>query len=148
MHVFARWVGAPIVASAILALAPAARAADTPITPEARMHFAAGVALLQDPKAPRYEEAYREFKAAYEAAFAAGALRFSGALAHLAEPARFAACLGTLGGAEWVVYSKRPFAGPEQVLAYLGRYTHRVAISNNRRDNTAQGSPRWQQRRP
>jgi len=44
-----------------------AHAADVPISEEARMHFAAGVALLQDPKAPRYEEAYREFKAAYAA---------------------------------------------------------------------------------
>ena len=35
-------------------------------------------------------------------------------------------------GIEWVVYAKRPFAGPEQVLDYVGRYTHRVAISNNR----------------
>jgi hypothetical protein len=49
-------------------LAPRARAADVPITEAARMHFAAGVALLQDPKAPRYEDAYREFKAAYAAA--------------------------------------------------------------------------------
>ena len=50
----------------MLAVAPA-RAADVPISEEARTHFAAGVALLQDPKAPRYEEAYREFKAAYAA---------------------------------------------------------------------------------
>jgi hypothetical protein len=53
---------------AVLAAAePSARAADTVITEEARTHFAAGVALLQDPKAPRYEEAYREFRAAYAA---------------------------------------------------------------------------------
>ncbi|HEY8086532.1 MAG TPA: hypothetical protein VIF09_01765 [Polyangiaceae bacterium] len=50
-----------------LAIAGEARAADVPITEEARTHFAAGVALLQDPKAPRYEDAYREFKAAYAA---------------------------------------------------------------------------------
>jgi hypothetical protein len=67
MHVFARWVGAPALAWAVFALAPVAIASETPISPEARMHFAAGVALLQDPKAPRYEEAYREFKAAYAA---------------------------------------------------------------------------------
>src|SRR3982751_4399959 len=73
------------------------------------------------------------------AAFAAGELRFSGALTDLAEPARFAACLGALRGAEWVVYSKRPFAGPEQVLAYLGRYTHRVAIANSRLTRLAGG---------
>jgi hypothetical protein len=41
--------------------------------------------------------------------------------------------------AEWVVYAKRPFAGPEQVLDYVGRYTHRVAISNNRLLDIAQG---------
>jgi hypothetical protein len=65
-------------------------------------------------------------------AFAGGELRFSGGLAALAEPAAFAERLGTLRGIEWVVYAKRPFAGPEQVLAYLGRYTHRVAIANSR----------------
>jgi hypothetical protein len=72
-------------------------------------------------------------------AFAAGELRFSGALADLAEPARFAGCLGVLRGTEWVVYSKRPFAGPEQVLGYLGRYTHRVAIANSRLTRLADG---------
>jgi putative transposase len=66
------------------------------------------------------------------AAFAAGELRFSGALASLADADAFAEHLKMLRGAEWVVYTKRPFAGPEQVLAYLGRYTHRVAISNSR----------------
>jgi hypothetical protein len=59
--------GAALAAAAVLYV-PCAFAADTPITEEARSHFAAGVALLQDPKAPRYEEAYREFKAAYAAA--------------------------------------------------------------------------------
>jgi hypothetical protein len=49
------------------AVSPGAQAADVPISEEARTHFAAGVALLQDPKAPRYEEAYREFRAAYAA---------------------------------------------------------------------------------
>jgi hypothetical protein len=66
------------------------------------------------------------------AASAAGELRFSGELAPLAEPAAFAGRLHALRGVEWVVYAKRPFAGPEQVLAYLGRYTHRVAIANSR----------------
>src|SRR5579871_4921957 len=55
------------VCSAVAGLAQAAHADDVAISPEARNHFAAGVALLQDPKAPRYEEAYREFKAAYAA---------------------------------------------------------------------------------
>jgi hypothetical protein len=66
------------------------------------------------------------------AAFAAGELRFSGALAALAGCETFAERLDGLRGIEWVVYAKRPFAGPEQVLAYLGRYTHRVAIANSR----------------
>ncbi|GAC1661316.1 MAG: IS91 family transposase [Steroidobacteraceae bacterium] len=72
------------------------------------------------------------FLARLRAAFVAGELHFSGSLGPLAEPARFAECLGELGGKEWVVFAKRPFAGPEQVLAYLGRYTHRVAIANSR----------------
>ncbi len=50
----------------------------------------------------------------------------------LAEPAAFAAYLAPLRKAEWVVYAKRPFGGPEAVLAYLSRYTHRVAIANSR----------------
>jgi hypothetical protein len=56
------------VVAALLACAPAARGQDVSINEEARTHFTAGVALLRDPKAPRYEEAYREFKAAYAAA--------------------------------------------------------------------------------
>src|SRR4029077_6831075 len=47
--------------------------------------------------------------------------------------------LAPLREAEWVVYAKRPFAGPEQVLDYVGRYTHRVAISNNRLLDIAEG---------
>ncbi len=54
------------------------------------------------------------------------------ALAPLADPAAFASYLRPLRRAEWVVYAKPPFAGPARVLAYLGRYTHRVAISNDR----------------
>src|SRR3954449_10567334 len=77
------------------------------------------------------------------AAFAAGELRFSGGLADLAEPTRFAGCLGALRGTEWVVYSKRPFAGPGQVLAYLGRYTHRVAIANSRLTRLPHGPVRF-----
>ena len=66
------------------------------------------------------------------AAFAVGELHFFGALTTLAEPTAFAERLRGLRDIEWVVYAKRPFAGPEQVLAYLGRYTHRVAIANSR----------------
>jgi Putative transposase/Transposase zinc-binding domain len=79
------------------------------------------------------------FLAQLQAAFAAGELRFSGALAALIEPSAFADHLGALRGTEWVVYAKRPFAGPEQVLAYLGRYTHRVAIANSRLTQLADG---------
>lgn len=67
-----------------------------------------------------------------EKAFAAGELRFVNAQRHLQEPAAFRRYLAPLHAADWVVYSKRPFAGPAQVLEYVGRYTHRVAISNNR----------------
>jgi hypothetical protein len=65
-------------------------------------------------------------------AFEAGDLGFFGDLANLAEPKAFARRLRELQRVEWVVYAKSPFGGPGQVLAYLGRYTHRVAISNAR----------------
>jgi Putative transposase/Transposase zinc-binding domain len=66
------------------------------------------------------------------AAHRAGKLRFFGEHAHLAEGKAFAAFLAPLRKTRWFVYSKRPFAGPRAVLAYLSRYTHRVAISNRR----------------
>ncbi len=66
------------------------------------------------------------------AAHDAGRLRFFGKLRHLADSQAFDAYLSPLRMIEWVVYAKRPFAGPEAVLAYLSRYTHRVAISNSR----------------
>jgi hypothetical protein len=66
------------------------------------------------------------------AAHAEGRLAFFGEIAALADRAAFAARLAPLRRAEWVVYAKRPFAGPESVLAYLARYTHRVAISDSR----------------
>jgi hypothetical protein len=66
------------------------------------------------------------------AAHAAGELEFFGARAHLADAAAFARYLLPSRAVEWVVYAKRPFGGPEAVLAYLSRYTHRVAISNSR----------------
>ncbi len=62
----------------------------------------------------------------------AGRLRFFGEFAALSDARAFAAWLAPLRKCEWVVYAKRPFAGPEAVLAYLSRYTHRVAISNSR----------------
>jgi hypothetical protein len=61
-----------------------------------------------------------------------GRLTFFGDLAPLADPSAFAAALALLRRSEWVVFAKRPFAGPQAVLAYLSRYTHRVAISNSR----------------
>jgi hypothetical protein len=65
-------------------------------------------------------------------AHATGHLEFFGAYQHLADTAGFKAYLAPLWKTDWFVYAKRPFAGPEQVLAYLSRYTHRVAISNSR----------------
>ena len=65
-------------------------------------------------------------------AHADGRLVFFGALAGLADRAAFTARLAPRRRMEWIVYAKRPFAGPESVLAYLARYTHRVAISNSR----------------
>jgi Putative transposase/Transposase zinc-binding domain len=66
------------------------------------------------------------------AAYDAGRLRFFGDHAHLSQRDAFTAYLTPVRKAEWVVYSKRPFGGPEAVLAYLSRYTHRVAIANSR----------------
>ena len=66
------------------------------------------------------------------AAHQAERLMFFGDHAALAEPRAFAAFLAPLRKAEWVVYAKKPFGGPQAVLAYLSRYTHRVAISNRR----------------
>ena len=66
------------------------------------------------------------------AAFAAGKLSFFGDLAALADRARFDELIAAMRRVDWVVYCKKPFGGPERVLAYLGRYTHRVAIANSR----------------
>ena len=73
-----------------------------------------------------------KFVDALEQAFQNGQLRFEGDLKLLAQPKIFAAWLRPLFRQDWVVYLKRPFGGPEYVLHYLGRYTHRVAISNHR----------------
>lgn len=74
----------------------------------------------------------RLFLERLQRAFEAGELQFFSSLVHLAEPREFARYLSGPRHAEWVVYAKEPFCGPQQVLDYLGRYTHRVAISNNR----------------
>jgi hypothetical protein len=68
-----------------------------------------------------------------EEAYTAGKLQFYGDLEPLSEPTNFSRyLLAPLGEKKWVVHAKPPFGGPERVLDYLGRYTHRVAISNNR----------------
>src|SRR5262249_26212932 len=74
----------------------------------------------------------RLFLAGLERLRAPGKLQFFNNLSRLQDAKEFRAHLSPLRKTEWVVYAKRPFAGPEQVLAYLARYTHRVAISNSR----------------
>ena len=74
----------------------------------------------------------RRFLEELDKAHRAGLLQFFGDDALLADAAAFADWLAPMRKCEWVVYAKRPFAGPEAVLAYLSRYTHRVAISNGR----------------
>jgi Putative transposase/Phage integrase family len=86
-----------------------------------------------------------KFVDALDQAFQNGQLRFEGDLKLLAQPKIFAAWLRPLFRQDWVVYLKRPFGGPEYVLHYLGRYTHRVAISNHRLVSFADGQVtfRW-----
>jgi hypothetical protein len=76
-------------------------------------------------------------------AFDAGNLEFFSLLESLRDRSSFLDYLAPLREAEWVVYAKRPFAGPEQVLDYVGRYTHRVAISNNRLLDIAEGKVKF-----
>ena len=87
----------------------------------------------------------RLFLEQLQTAFEAGKLGFYGDLAGLADQAAFAQHLGELRRLEWVVYAKPPFGSPDRVLAYLGRYTHRVAIANSRLIRLEQGqvSFRW-----
>ena len=87
----------------------------------------------------------RLFLERLQAAHLAGRLRFSGKLARLDDADAFATLVRQLRRKDWVVFSKPPFGSPEHVLAYLGRYTHRVAIANSRlvsADDTAV-SFRW-----
>jgi hypothetical protein len=74
----------------------------------------------------------RLFLEELEKAFRSGKLRFFASLLPLQDGQAFRSYLAPLRKSEWVVYAKPPFAGPKQVLDYVGRYTHRVAISNNR----------------
>jgi hypothetical protein len=95
---------------------------------------------------PVLREVFRgKFVDALRLAFQRGQLHLSGDLASLAQPKFFAAWLRPLFRKNWVVYSKPPFGGPEYVLQYLGRYTHRVAISNHRLVSLADGQVtfRW-----
>jgi len=92
------------------------------------------------------QEVFRgKFHEALKQAFRDGLLNLRGDLALLAQPKTFAAWLRPLFRQDWVAYSKRPFGGPEYVLQYLGRYTHRVAISNHRLVSFADGQVtfRW-----
>jgi hypothetical protein len=86
-----------------------------------------------------------KFVAALKQAFRDRQLVFHGNLTLLAQPRTFAAWLRPLFRKDWVVYSKPPFGGPEYVLQYLGRYTHRVAISNHRLVSCVKGKVtfRW-----
>lgn len=74
----------------------------------------------------------RLFLESLQKAFDSGKLQFFGNLEPFRDRLTFVRHLAALKNREWVVYAKRPFAGPQQVLDYVGRYTHRVAISNNR----------------
>ena len=86
-----------------------------------------------------------KFVVGLKQAFQSGRLSFRGKLAALAQRKTFAAWLRSLFRKDWVVYSKPPFGGPEYVLQYLGRYTHRVAISNHRLVSFTEGKVtfRW-----
>jgi hypothetical protein len=85
----------------------------------------------------------RLFLAALEKAFDAKKLTFYGSLEPLRDRRAFHRYLAPSRKADWCVYAKRPFAGPEQVLAYAARYTHRVAISNNRLVDIDHGKVRF-----
>ena len=74
----------------------------------------------------------RVFLQHLQAAYDTDTLRFDGSLAPLRDRPTWTRALAGLRQTEWVVYAKRPFGGPQQVLDYVGRYTHRVAISNDR----------------
>ncbi len=74
----------------------------------------------------------RKFRGKFLALLQAAPLTFSGAIAALGDPAAFHTWLGPLYAQDWVVYCKPPFASAAHVVAYLGRYTHRVAIANSR----------------
>ncbi len=84
----------------------------------------------------RIQSLAKEFKKRYlgllKTAYQKNELTFSGGISHYASREAFDHLIQSVSQVKWIAYAKRPFAGPEQVLEYLGRYTHRVAISNNR----------------
>jgi hypothetical protein len=86
----------------------------------------------------------RLFLQALEEAFQKVELQFFGELSPLIDHSTFQAYLAPLREAEWVVYSKPPFGGPRQAIEYLGRYTHRVAISNQRLLSLQEGKVSFQ----
>jgi len=86
----------------------------------------------------------RLFLESLQKAFDSGKLQFFAALESFRRPEVFAELVVRMKACEWVVYAKRPFAGPQQVLDYVGRYTHRVAISNNRLLDMENGQVRFQ----
>lgn len=87
----------------------------------------------------------RLFLEALQAAYSNNEFQFFGEIEPLKEPAAFRAYLQPLKESEWVVYAKKPFGGPQHALEYLGRYTHRVALSNDRILNVSEGNVtfRW-----
>lgn len=85
----------------------------------------------------------RLFLEELQKAFDSGKLQFFNSLETLQQPQEFARYLAPVRKKEWVVYAKPPFAGPQQVLGYLGRYTHRVAISNDRILDIEEGAVRF-----
>ena len=88
----------------------------------------------------------RLFLEGLEALHAAGELQFFTDLDPLRDPKSFRVYLAPLRKSKWVVYAKQPFAGPAQVLAYLARYTHRVAIANSRLLSLSDGEVRFRWR--
>jgi hypothetical protein len=84
-----------------------------------------------------------KFLAALALSYERNALRFDGSTAGLVQPRAWACFMCGLRAKPWVVYAKAPFAGPEQVLDYLGRYTHRVALTNNRLVSVSDGEVRF-----
>ncbi len=84
-----------------------------------------------------------KYREGLQRAFDTGQVTFAGGTADLSDRQAFTRFLGPLRAVDWVVYAKRPFAGPEQVLEYLGRYTHRVALSNDRLVDHVDGRVRF-----